>query len=127
MLVVYFRVAQLITLLNEFHARICRLEVAKYDMEFEVKKKDFEVHTQAHLKNCSLLFRLSILLVKPSFRAFRSLFANGVLLSSILYITPSTLTVTFTFSRRFERHKTNPTSTLKSGLSSVTFNIALTD
>lgn len=39
-----FRVAQLITLLNEFHARICRLEFAKYDMEFEVKKKDFEVH-----------------------------------------------------------------------------------
>jgi hypothetical protein len=52
-LAMYFRVAQLITLLNEFHARICRLEVAKYDMEFEVKKKDFEVHTQAHLKNCS--------------------------------------------------------------------------
>lgn len=59
----YFRVAQLITLLNEFHARICRLEVAKYDMEFEVKKKDFEVHTQAHPKIVLSFYCLSILLV----------------------------------------------------------------
>ena len=43
-LALFPRVAQLITLLNEFHARICRLEFDKYDMEFEVKKKDFEVH-----------------------------------------------------------------------------------
>lgn len=109
-----FRVAQLITLLNEFHARICRLEVAKYDMEFEVKKKDFEVYKQAHLKKCSLPFPPLYSPRKPSFRAFRSLLRMAFFILDSLYI-PSTLTATFTFPRRFERHETNPTSTLKSG------------
>lgn len=53
------RVAQLITLLNEFHARICRLEFAKYDMEFEVKKKDFEVHGPSSSVSLSLNLSLS--------------------------------------------------------------------
>ena len=55
------RLAQLITLLNEFHARICRLEFAKYDMEFEVKKKDFEVHTR-HTSSSKLNLSLSLIL-----------------------------------------------------------------
>lgn len=41
----YIGLDEIISLLNDFHQRICRLENAKYDMEFEVKKKDFEVHT----------------------------------------------------------------------------------
>merc|ERR1712136_615345 len=35
---------EIVNLLNEFHQRICRLEFAKYDMEFEVRKKDFEIN-----------------------------------------------------------------------------------
>ena len=42
----WFWVEELVNLLNEFHQRICRLEFAKYDMEFEVRKKDFEVQIQ---------------------------------------------------------------------------------
>ncbi len=42
------RVEQIRALLREYHNRINRLEVAKYDMEFEVKKKDFEVHNTRH-------------------------------------------------------------------------------
>ncbi len=58
----YFQtsVAQLITLLNEFHARICRLEFAKYDMEFEVKKKDFEVHGPSSSVSLSLSLSLTL-------------------------------------------------------------------
>merc|ERR1711911_374441 len=37
---------EIVNLLNQFHQRICRLEFAKYDMEFEVRKKDFEVQIQ---------------------------------------------------------------------------------
>merc|ERR1711946_7913 len=35
---------EIVNLLNQFHQRICRLEFAKYDMEFEVRKKDFEIN-----------------------------------------------------------------------------------
>ena len=42
----WFWVEEIVNLLNQFHQRICRLEFAKYDMEFEVRKKDFEVQIQ---------------------------------------------------------------------------------
>jgi len=35
---------EIVALVKAFHQRICRLETAKYDMEFEVKKKDFEIN-----------------------------------------------------------------------------------
>jgi heme exporter protein D len=58
------RVEQVRALLREYHNRINRLEVAKYDMEFEVKKKDFEVHNTRHTP--FTLFTLFFLLSKTA-------------------------------------------------------------
>jgi hypothetical protein len=77
------RVAQLITLLNEFHARICRLEFAKYDMEFEVKKKDFEVHGPSSSVSLSQSLILSLWSSYSALSALSSSFLTFLLLHSL--------------------------------------------
>jgi hypothetical protein len=77
------RVAQLITLLNEFHARICRLEFAKYDMEFEVKKKDFEVHGPSSSVSLSQSLTLSLWSSYSALSALSSSLLTFLLLHSL--------------------------------------------
>lgn len=91
---ILWSVAQLVTLLNEFHARICRLENAKYDMEFEVKKKDFEVHGPSRLLS----------LKQKDSKQKKQIRKPSPPTSNLPHISPIFLSISFVAQARFESY-----------------------